>query len=195
MVVRAHHHFAMRHHHPMPLAREVIQAGALGGLIGGVAMALLATIYDAIAGVGFWMPIRAIAATVLGHDASTGAGPVLLGLVIHLAVSIAWGIFFAAITPRELPPAASIAFGTFGGLTILVVMSLVVLPLINPIARARLMWGSYPRSLPVLVAFVIHLLYGFGLALVPGLRRRLESRRTPLGPAEGPEPGPSTTTA
>lgn len=195
MVVRAHHHYAMRHHHPMPLAREVIQAGALGGLIGGVAMALMATIYDALAGVGFWTPVRAIAATVLGHDASVGAGPILLGLVIHLAVSIAWGIVFAAITPREMPPAASIAFGLFAGLTILVLMSLVVLPLINPTARARLMWGSYPRSLPVLVAFVIHLLYGFGLALVPGLRRRISMQRAPLGPAEGPEPRPSTTAA
>ena len=165
----------------MPLVREVIEAGALGGLIGGVAMALFATIYDAIVGSGFWTPVRAIAATVLGaQDAMTmGASAILLGLVIHLAVAILFGIVFAAITPRDVPPPAAIAFGMFAGLAILVLMSLVVLPIVNPAARARLMWGSWPRSLPVLVAFVIHLLYGLGLALVPALRRQIVMRRAP----------------
>lgn len=181
MVVRAHHHYAMRRRSPLPLTREVVQAGTIGGLIGGVAMALFATIYDAIVGYGFWTPVRAIAATVLGHDATTmGASAILLGLVIHLAVSIVFGIIFAAITTRDMPPAAAIAFGMFAGLTILVVMSLVVLPLINPTARARLMWGTYPRSLPVLVAFVIHLLYGLGLSLVPWLRRQYVMRHAPV---------------
>ncbi len=156
----------------MPLAREVVAAGALGGLIGGVGMALFATIWDAGMGLGFWTPIRAIAATLLGRDAITsGGGPILLGLVIHFAVSIVFGIIYAAITPREVPPAASIAFGLFAGLTILVVMSLVVLPILNPVARARLMWGA-PQSLPVIVAFVIHIVSGLGLSLVPTLRRR-----------------------
>jgi uncharacterized membrane protein YagU involved in acid resistance len=161
----------------VPLTREVVEAGAVGGLIGGVMMALFAMLYDAATGLGFFSPVRAIAATVLGRDAvTTGGGAILLGLAIHLGVSILFGVVFAAITQREVPPAAAIAFGMFAGLAILVIMSLVVLPVLNPVSRARLMWGA-PRSLPVSVAFVIHLLYGLGLALVPTLRRRFAFER------------------
>ncbi len=167
-----HRYVATRPLRPVPLTREVVEAGAVGGLIGGVMMAAFAMLYDAAIGLGFFGPLRAIAATLLGRDAvTTGGGAILLGLAVHVGVSIVLGVFFAALTPRQVPPAAAIAFGMFAGLAILVIMSLVVLPVMDPVARARLMWGA-PRSLPVSVAFIIHLLYGVGLAMVPTLRRR-----------------------
>jgi hypothetical protein len=158
-----------------PLAREVIEAGAVSGLVGGVGMALFATIYASIAGHGFWTPVQAIAGTVLGRDAMHGASAVIVGVAIHVAVSMAFGILFAAITPREVAPAPALAFGMFAGLAILVMMNLVVLPVVNPYVRSHLMWGSSPgAALPVSVAFVMHLLYGLGLSLAPSLRRRFQ---------------------
>jgi hypothetical protein len=157
-----------------PLAREVVEAGALSGLIGGVTMALFATTYAAIVGLGFWTPVQAIAGTLLGRDAMTGASAVVIGIAIHVAVSMAFGILFALITPRDVAPAPAMVFGMFAGLAILVMMNLVVLPIVNPYVRSHLMWGSSPHALPVVIAFVMHLIYGLGLSLTPSLRRRFQ---------------------
>ena len=154
-----------------PLAREVLEAGAVSGLVGGVAMALFATIYAAWAGLGFWTPVEAIAQTVLGPT-MTGASAVIVGIAIHVAVSMLFGVVFALITPRDVLTAPAIVFGMFAGLAILVGMDLVVLPVINPTTRAHLMWGSWPHALPVWAAFAMHLIYGLGLSLAPSLRRR-----------------------
>ena len=154
-----------------PLAREVLEAGAVSGLVGGVAMALFATIYAAWAGLGFWTPVEAIAQTVLGQT-MTGASAVIVGVAIHVAVSMLFGVLFALITPRDVAGAPAIVFGTFAGLAILIIMNLVIVPVINPLSREHLMWGSRPGALPVWVAFVIHMIYGLGLSLAPSLRRR-----------------------
>jgi hypothetical protein len=154
-----------------PLAREVLEAGAVSGLVGGVAMALFATIYAAWAGLGFWTPVESIAETVLGRD-TTGASAIIVGLAIHVAVSMLFGVVFAALTPRDVLAAPAIVFGTFAGLAILVMMDLIILPVVSPQTRAHLMWGSWPHALPVWVAFAIHLVYGLGLSLAPSLRRR-----------------------
>jgi hypothetical protein len=158
----------------VPLAREVLEAGAVSGLVGGVAMALFATIYAAWAGLGFWTPVEAIAQTVLGQE-MTGASAVIVGVAIHVAASMTFGVLFAAITPRNVIGAPAVAFGLFAGLAILVMMDLIVLPVIAPTTRSHLMWGSWPHALPVWVAFTIHLIYGLGLSLAPSLRRRFSA--------------------
>ena len=161
-----------------PLAREVLEAGAVSGLVGGVAMALFATIYAAWAGLGFWTPVESIAQTILGRD-MTGASAIIVGLAIHVAVSMFFGVVFAFLTPRDVSPAPAIVFGTFAGLAILVIMDLIILPIVSPQMREHLMWGSWPHALPVWVAFVIHLVYGLGLSLAPMLRRRFSVQLNP----------------
>ena len=153
---------------------EVMEAGTVAGLIGGVVMAIVATTYAAAAGLGFFAPIQAIAATLIGSASAAEMGPVgatVLGVVIHLAVSIVFGIVFATLTPRDVPGAPAFVFGEFAGVVILVIMSLVVLPLVNPVVRSHLMWGTNPGTIPVWVAFAMHLAYGVGLSLAPRLRR------------------------
>jgi hypothetical protein len=154
-----------------PVAREMVEAGAVSGLVGGVAMVVFATIYAAAAGLGFWTPVEAIAQTVLGRG-MTGASAIVVGVAIHVAVSMLFGIVFAIVTPRDVAPAPAVAFGMFGGLAILVMMDLIVLPVVNPAVRSQLIWGSSPHALPVGVAFAMHLIYGLGLSLAPSLRRR-----------------------
>ncbi len=171
-----------RENAPRPERRdvaEVVEAGAIAGLAGGVAMAILAVLYAGIAGLGFLSPIRAIAMTLVGTHAAYEMGPVgvvVLGLVIHVVVSIVFGIVFAALMPAHVPASPSLALALFAGVSILVLMSLVVLPVVNPVARSHLMWGSSPGVIPVVVAFAMHLVYGAGLSLAPMLRRRLRER-------------------
>ena len=136
-------------------------------------MALFATLYAAAVGMGFWTPVKAIAATVVGTSIyELGASAVLVGLGIHVLASVVMGVVFALAVPREVAPAPALAFGAFAGVAILVVMTLVVLPIVSPFMRERLMWGSAPGSIPVVIAFVMHPIDGAGLSLAPGLRRR-----------------------
>ena len=163
------------------LLQEILEAGLVAGLVGGVAMALFASIYSAAFGPGFFAPVEAIGSTVLRDAAlASGPGPAIVGLAFHLLVSMFFGVVFALVTPREVEPAPALAFGLFGGMFALVIMSLVVVPLANPAASVKLMWGSSPGAVPVWVAVVMHLLFGAGLALAPGLRRRFH----PLPSAE-----------
>jgi len=156
---------------------EVIEAGAAAGLIGGVAMALFATIWAAAAGLGFWSPVEAIAATVLHSGALVhGASGVVIGLAFHLVVSMFFGILFAMLVPSTVAPAPALAFGLAMGVATLIVMTLFIVPVVNPSLRSALMWGSAPGSLPVSAAFAMHLLYGVGLSFAPALRRRLQPR-------------------
>ena len=157
---------------------EVVEAGSVAGLVGGLAMLVVAIVYSAVAGHGPWAPLHAIAATVVGSTAATEMSLLAVGvagLLVHATVSIGFGIVFAALMPRTVPAAPAFALAAFAGVSILVVMSLAVLPLVNPVARSHFMWGSSPGAVPVVVAFAMHLAYGAGLSLAPWLRRRIEA--------------------
>ena len=168
-------------HHAASVAGEIAEAGALAGLVGGLAMAAFACVYAAIFGLGFWTPTKAIAATMFGLDMfAAGASAALIGIAIHVALSMTLGIAFALATPREVGPAPAVAFGLGAGVAILILMNLVVLPIVNPNFGFHLMWGSAPgtpfeNQEPVGVAFAMHLIFGGGLALAPGLRRRFSA--------------------
>jgi hypothetical protein len=164
---------SIAHHHASSVTNEIIDAGLIAGLIGGVAMALLATVYAGAAGIGFWHPVKAIAATITGSPAvQGGAGAVLLGLVVHLCAAMMFGVLFAVACPREVNPVPALVFGCFAGLSILIVMNLIVVPFLDPAVRTHLMWGSDKGAVPVSVAFLMHIVYGVGLSLAPALRRR-----------------------
>jgi hypothetical protein len=156
---------------------EVIEAGALAGLLGGVAMALFAGAYATHAGRGFWAPVEAVAATVVGTRVyELGARAALIGAVLHLLTSMTFGVLFASMTPRDLSPLAAVPLGMFAGVAILVLMSLLVLPTYDWTGATadipHIMWGSVPGRRPVPIAFVAHMIYGLGLAMAPGFRRR-----------------------
>src|SRR5690606_17617104 len=65
--------------------------GAIGGILGALAMAALAMIVMAIIGKGFWTPPKLIAGVVMDDVLMAGAGAVVLGVVIHLIVGAAFG--------------------------------------------------------------------------------------------------------
>ncbi len=155
---------------------EVVEAGSIAGLVGGLAMLVVAVAYSVGAGHGALAPLHAIAATVVGSTAATEMSPLAVGVagaIVHALVAIGFGVVFAALMPRSVPAAPAFALAEFAGVSILVLMSLVVLPLVNPVARSHFMWGSSPDAVPVVIAFAMHLAYGAGLSLSPWLRRRI----------------------
>jgi hypothetical protein len=74
----------------------------------------------ALRGLSPWIPLRMIAAMVLGQSALSppdtfDAGILLVAVLVHLGLSIAYGTFLALVIPR-LRTAAAIMVGGFYGL-------------------------------------------------------------------------------
>src|SRR5438128_1289532 len=85
-----------------PLPDIVGLGGALAGLGGGVAMAIVAAMISASIGQDIWHESKRIAVTVYGQAAIVEPGlvlgPVLIGTLLHLAVSAALGALFGIVT-------------------------------------------------------------------------------------------------
>lgn len=98
-------------------------AGALAGVVGGLAMTASAMVLASWYGYDIWVPLKAIAGIALGPSAIAQvgfvAGPVVIGLLIHLAVSALLGGLFGVVTRRLLrlpsdygvPAVAGLVFG------------------------------------------------------------------------------------
>ncbi len=148
---------------------RVEPGGALAGLIGGVMMAIIGAVLALAVGDDLWKAPKLIATFVVSPDmvAAPGflAGPVIIGSLIHLALSALFGIGFGVLTTRiwnmPLSYGAPMVLGFVYGLAIWLVAYFVVLPLVNP-----LVLEIYAP------AFLIqNLAYGLTTGLVYGILR------------------------
>ena len=147
-----------------PLPDVIGLGGAIAGLAGGVAMAIVAALLSASMGQDIWHEPKRIAVIVYGPAAliSPGfdPGPVLVGSLIHLLVAALLGAIFGIVTRRWLHLTSDfgtpVMAGLVYGLLIWMVAYFVVLPLVNPV----LLEVYAP-------AFIIqHVVYGVVLGLV-----------------------------
>ncbi|RPJ42773.1 MAG: hypothetical protein EHM21_12365 [Chloroflexi bacterium] len=82
-------------------------SGLAGGLLGGLAMIPVAVAYGLLSGTGIWYPVNLIAATVFRswqqaspeQLAQFSLAGLLVGLLIHLAMSLTLGFIFAVMLP------------------------------------------------------------------------------------------------
>jgi len=123
--------------------------GAVGGFLGGLAMALLAMTVSASLGRGFFMPMRLVAAIAFGPDAMGGVVPIVVGILIHLAMATALGVLFAWAIGGFRPNlmAWSIAYAVL----VWLLAQFFALPLANPIMAAQM---------PPLLWLLCHVAYG-----------------------------------
>jgi uncharacterized protein DUF6789 len=145
-------------HVTSPLPDIVGLGGALAGLGGGLAMAIVGAIISASLGGDIWLEAKQIAAVVYGPAAAAqpgfAAGPVLVGTLLHLIVSAVLGALFSIVTRRVLHLTSEfgtpLLTGLIYGMLIWLVAYFVVLPIINPLLRE-----TYAP------AFIVqHLVYG-----------------------------------
>jgi hypothetical protein len=147
-----------------PLPDVIGLGGALAGLCGGVAMAIVGALVSASMGDDIWLESKQIAAVVYGASAIAQPGfvlgPVLVGTLIHLIMSAVLGAIFGIIIRRLLhltsdfgtPVLAGLIYGMF----IWMLGFFVVLPILNP-----LLLQSYAP------AFIIqHMVYGLVTGMV-----------------------------
>jgi hypothetical protein len=152
-----------------PNRRRIIEAGAIGGLVGGVCI----WIYEAI--VWVWaqhqMPLIGIPGNatglVFGKEAQQALGSFsyLLGTAIHFFFCVVWGIFFAALWPyfrRRRYEATLVAL--FFAATVWIVMHLAIV----------IVSTNHPNYLDpnvIVGGFMSHIFFAVPLALV--VKRRL----------------------
>lgn len=119
-------------------------AGVMGGLIGGMGVALVGAGYGLISGVGLWLPVNLVAAAVLRQLQLQSLGeiarfnPLALGtgLILHAGISIALGAMFSFLLPAL--PGRPLFWGPVIGPLLWVGASVAALPVINPVMSANL---------------------------------------------------------
>jgi hypothetical protein len=142
---------------------EMVLPGLSGGMLAGLLMASAAILAATFAGLSPGYPLQLVAAILMGPSSlELGLGSALLGLVVHLLISGAWGVLYASMLPRGASYAYGAGFGLLFGLGAFLVMTYMVLPWLNPVA-----W----RAFAPLVHLPFHLLFGAALVAVLPLRR------------------------
>ncbi len=71
-----------------------VRHGAIGGLIGGMVMAMVAMLYTLVAQGDLLAPLKQMGATFFRSD-SGSAGSLVAGLMLHMMMSVLFGIVFA----------------------------------------------------------------------------------------------------
>jgi hypothetical protein len=99
------------HRFRLPEKVHPISSGVKGGMVGGLVMLVPALSYGLLSGHGLWYPINLLAGMVIpGISGATDAqleqfywGALVLAIVVHATLSLAFGLFFGVVSPT-LPP-------------------------------------------------------------------------------------------
>lgn len=146
---------------------EVVVSGAVAGTVAGAIMGGVATGWAAVTGMGAALPAQAVAATAYGVGALVGDAEVIaFGAVLHLVVSAALGMVFALFVHTWHGPRTALALGLLYGIAVWLLATWVALPRFDPVMAGRV-------ALVPIEWLVLHLAYGAGLLVVPGLERRV----------------------
>jgi hypothetical protein len=136
----------------IPVDIHPYSAGLKGGIAGGVAMAIVASVFGLISQGSIWYPINLLAAGVAPSMATAtleqlrqfNATAFMAGVVMHAIVSALVGMLYAVLLPM-FPRRA----GIWSGLVTPVLWSGLIaatLEIINPALNARINWGWFIAS-------------------------------------------------
>lgn len=83
------------------------RAAALGGIAGGTVYLIIQMITAAVSGVSIWLPLRLIAAIVLGQEIllsppTFDLGIVVLALLLHFSLATLMGLIFGLLVASNL---------------------------------------------------------------------------------------------
>lgn len=141
--------------------RDIVIVGAIAGVTAGLAMAFWGVLTSVFHGMDLLAMFQITGATFMGADA-TGGGFVttLYGFGLHIVASAAFGVLFTAFLPADSTPRQAVARGLGFAMIILLTMTFIVTPIINPILRNAV--ATLPKSW-----IIQHALFGVSLGLVP----------------------------
>jgi hypothetical protein len=131
----------------IPAEIHPYSSGIKGGIVGGVAMAVVACVYGVIAHRSIWYPINLLAAAAVPSlaradlaqlTAFNGTG-FIVGLISHGVFSILVGLLFAVLLPM-LPSRRAAFWGSLISPLLWSGLIWATLRLINPALNARIDW-------------------------------------------------------
>jgi hypothetical protein len=162
------------HRARLPVAIYPYSAGIVGGIAGGVAMAVLASLYGVIFHGSVWYPINLLAAGTMASLATATpeelvrfhAPAVAVATVIHAVMSLLVGLLYAVLLPM-LPRRPIL----FGGVVVPLLWTGLIwasLRVVNPILNARIDWPWFVAS---------QLAFGIVTGLVVSRREKIATRQ------------------
>lgn len=151
---------------------HAVKGGVVAGLIGGAVLSVFMTIMNLATGQDIWAGMKIAGMPFLGERALQPGfepGPVMIGVLSHVAVSIGWGLLFGLLF-HGASRGATIAGGALWGVLVWLSMYYVALPLVG--------LRELVRAAPIGMAVLEHVLFGLavGLGFLPFQRHR--PRRT-----------------
>lgn len=123
-------------------SRPPVGRAAVGGVVGAIVMAIWSMLLSVFLGIGFWTPIKLIAAVWFGAGALAhlSLAVLLTGLVTHLVTGAILGVILAwclkILNLRTLT--ARLVGATAYGLLFWLASQYLVLPLADPLLAARM---------------------------------------------------------
>jgi hypothetical protein len=137
----------------IPAEIHPYSSGLKGGIVGGVAMAMVACAYGLIAHGSIWYPINLLAGAALPSLARADVAQLkafngtafVLGLIIHGVVSLLVGLLFAVLLPM-LPSRRAAFWGSLISPLMWTGLVWATLRLVNPVLDARIDWVWFIAS-------------------------------------------------
>jgi hypothetical protein len=168
----------------LPETVHPISAGVKGGLVGGLVMPIPALAYGLLSDHGIWFPVNLLAGMVIsGISGETEArleqfqpAALVLAVIIHATLSLAFGLFFGVVSPT-LPPLPGGPLIAGGVLMPLLWTGLChsFLEIVNPLLNKHINWPWFIAS---------QVVYGVTMSIVV-----INSEKVHIPPAGS---GPST---
>jgi len=140
------------HRARLPTEIYPYSAGVQGGIVGGIAMAVLAVLYGVLFHGSIWYPINLLAAGTMASLASAdkaalmrfNATALAVATVIHAIMSVLVGLLYGVLLPMW--PKRPILFG---GIVVPLLWSALIwasLRIVNPTLNARIDWPWFVAS-------------------------------------------------
>jgi hypothetical protein len=170
----------------IPAQFHPYSTGIRGGLVGGVAMAMVACLYGLIGHGSIWYPVNLLAAVALPSMAQAdleqlkafNSTAFIIALLCHVAISSLVGLLFAVLLPM-LPSRRAAFWGSFFSPILWSALVWATLGLINPALNARIDWAWFIAS---------QIAYGMVTGYLVHHSKMVETMQTwPLGARAGLE--------
>jgi hypothetical protein len=125
-----------------------VLAGAVGGVVGGAAMAVPALLWGAASGHGLWYPVNLVAGIVLPGPGNVDLVELgrfhttwfLAAGAIHAVLAMSFGILFALVSQRLPPMPGPVAWGGLVLPLIWTAVSYALMGVVNPVLQERVAW-------------------------------------------------------
>jgi hypothetical protein len=136
----------------LPIKTYPISAGIKGGIVGGIAMAVLACTYGLLHAGSIWYPVNLLAATVYSQALALGpsqltafhSGPFAIAVLLHGIGSVFVGLLYGAMLP--MIPRRPIVLGGLIGPVLWSGLLYSIIELLDPLLAEYINWYWFIAS-------------------------------------------------